>query len=44
MTFKPKSIVSPDEAFAYLIDLRPNKENAFLMKNVGEYKRRTQQK
>lgn len=41
--FKPRNQTLSREAFSYLIDLNPNKENAFLMKSVGEYIRWTQQ-
>lgn len=37
--YKDKKVTSPKEAFAYLLDLKPNRQNAFLMKSVGEYKK-----
>lgn len=37
--YKDKNITSPREAFSHLLDLKPNRQNAFLMKSVGEYKK-----
>lgn len=36
--YKDKKLTSPREAFAYLLDLKPNRQNAFLMKSVCKYK------
>lgn len=33
-------VITYREAFSYLLDLKPNRQNAFLMKSVVEYKTR----
>lgn len=37
--YKPRNEVSPKEAFAYLDNLIPKKENAFLFREVGKYRK-----
>ena len=39
-TYKSKNETSPQEAFAFLQDLKPNVKNAFLMKSVLKLSRR----
>lgn len=37
--YKDKGVTLPRDAFAHLLDLKLNKQNAFLMRSVGEYKK-----